>query len=128
MPLKRQGYLNRMEMSDKHGARLSEDLTKDTRAGHEELRELQPDDARIEVVQTDDGALDDHEAAARSEIARFLEPSAFPARAEQLVQMARDNFATDEVVRLLETLPDDTYDNVQAVWVALGGEVEARRA
>lgn len=117
-----------MEMSDKHGARMADDLNKDTRAGHEELRELQPDDARIDVVQTRDGVLDDHEAAARSEIARFLEPSAFPARAEQLVQIARDNFAGDEVIRLLETLPDDTYDNVQAVWVALGGEVEGKRA
>jgi len=117
-----------MEMSDKHGARMADDLNKDTRAGHEELRELQPDDARIDLVQEQDGVLDDHEAAARSEIARYLEPSAFPARTDQLIAAARERFATDEVIALLETLPDDTYENVQEVWVALGGDVEARRA
>ena len=69
-----------MEMSDKHGARMDDELTKDTRAGHEEIRQLDPDDARIDVVQTQDGVLDDHEAAARSEVARFLQPSSFPAR------------------------------------------------
>ena len=117
-----------MDMSDKHGARMADELSKDTRAGHEEFRDQRPDDARIDVVQTQDGVLDDHEAAARSEIARFLAPSAFPARSDQLIETARENFASEEVINLLETLPDDTYDNVQDVWVALGGEVESRRA
>jgi hypothetical protein len=117
-----------MEMSDKHGARMADELSKDTRAGHEEFRDQRPDDARIDVVQTQDGVLDDHEAAARSEIARFLEPSAFPARSGQLIETARQRFAGEEVINLLETLPDDTYDNVQDVWIALGGEVESRRA
>ena len=116
-----------MEMSDKHGARMDDELTKDTRAGHEEIRQLDPDDARIDVVQTQDGVLDDHEAAARSEVARFLQPSSFPARADQLLESAKEAFATDEVIALLSTLPDNVYENVQQVWQTLGGEVEVKR-
>jgi hypothetical protein len=106
-----------METSDKHSPRLSDDLTKDTRAGHQELRELAPD-----------VALTDNDAEARSELARHLEPSAFPARTEQLIDVAKENFATDAVIDLLETLPDRVYDNVQEVWETLGGEVEPRRS
>lgn len=116
-----------MQTSDKHGPRMAEDLTKDTRAGHQE-REDEPIEDRVEVVRVHDGVLDDHEAAARTELARFLEPSAFPARGGRLVEIARDNFAPDAVIDLLETLPDDSYDNLQQVWRALGGETEQRRA
>jgi hypothetical protein len=117
-----------MEMSDKHGPRMADDLTKDTRAGHQELRELEPDDARIDLTQTQDGVLDDHEAAARTEVARFLKPSAFPARTDELIAAATDAFAPDEVLALLGTLPDRLYDNMQEVWEALGGDVEAKHA
>jgi hypothetical protein len=117
-----------MDMSDKYGARMADALTKDTRAGHEELRNPEVDEARVEVVQTHDGVLDDHEAAARSELARFLIPSVFPARPAQLLEVAEQNFATQPVLELLSTLPDQVYENVQAVWVALGGEVEVKRA
>ena len=117
-----------MEMSDKHGARMADDLSKDTRAGHQELRELEPDAVRIDLTQSQDGVLDDDEAAARSELARFLQPSAFPARAGQLIESAKEAFATDEVLTLLGTLPDQVFENVQEVWIALGGDVEAKRS
>lgn len=117
-----------METSDKHGPRVADDLTKDTRAGHEELRELEPDVTRIDLTQDQDGVLDDREAAARSELARFLQPSVFPARPDELIASAEEQFATDEVLALLGTLPDGVYENVQQVWQACGGDIEAKRA
>ena len=107
---------------------MADDLNRDTRAGHEELRELEPDDARIDLTQQNPGVLDDHDAAARSELARFLKPSEFPARSAQLIDTAKEAFAPDAVIALLETLPDGVYDNTQDVWRALGGEVEVKRA
>ena len=104
-----------METSDKHSPRMADDLNKDTRAGHEELRELAPD-----------VALTDTDVEARSELARHLEPSAFPARAEELIEVARQNFAGEPVIDLLETLPDRVYDTVQDVWTTLGGDLEER--
>ena len=61
---------------------------------------------------------------ARADLARYLEPSVFPARPGALVASARARFAPDVTVRQLESLPDSTYDTVQEVWVALGGPVE----
>jgi hypothetical protein len=117
-----------MQMSDKHGPRLADDLTKDTRAGHEELREAEPDGRRVDLTIEEEGVLDGNVANERAELARFLEPSAFPARAEELVAVAEGNFATDEVLDRLRMLPDGRYENVQQVWAALGGEVETKRA
>ena len=117
-----------METSDKHGPRVADDLTKDTRAGHEELRETQPDASRIDLTQANDGVMDANEAEARAELARFLLPSAFPGRPEQLIEAANENFATDEVFALLRALPDRVYDNVQQVWETAGGDIEAKRA
>lgn len=116
-----------MQMSDKHGPRLADDLTKDTRAGHEELRETEPDVRRVDLTIEDDGILDDNEASQRSELARFLQPSAFPARSGDLLRIAEEAFATDEVLALLRGLPDGRYENVQEVWAAAGGTVETKR-
>lgn len=115
-----------MQMSDKYGPRLADDLNKDTRAGHEELRESDPDVRRVDLT-IDDGILDDEEATQRAELARFLQPSAFPARSDDLLRMAEEAFATDEVLALLRALPDGRYENVQQVWVAAGGAVETKR-
>ena len=118
----------RMETSDKHGFRMADDLEKDTRAGHEDLREVEPDVTRIDLTQEQEGVLDDRDAAARSEFARFLQPSVFPARPAQLLASAEESFATDEVLALLRNVPDGVYENVQQVWKAVGGEVETKRA
>lgn len=117
-----------METSDKHGPRVADDLNKDTRAGHEELRELENDAVRLDVRQEQEGVMDDAEAAARSELARFLQPSLFPARPAELLASAEEAFAGDEVLAVLRVLPDQVYDNVQQVWRAAGGEVEVKRA
>jgi hypothetical protein len=57
---------------------------------------------------------------ARAEIARFLGPSAFPGDKATLVEVARDNQATDDVMRVLQDLPPDTtFNTTQEVVDAL---------
>ena len=63
----------------------------------------------------------------RSEIARHLRPSAFPAARDDLLLVADEERASDEVLRLLASLPRDIeFHQVSDVWRALGGEVEHR--
>lgn len=60
----------------------------------------------------------------RAELARHLAVARFPARREELLAAAAES-PSPEVTRALESLPEgETYQNVQAVWVALGGEAE----
>jgi hypothetical protein len=113
-----------METSDKHGPRLAEDLNKDTRAGHEEFRELEPDVHRLDLIEEQDGVIDELEAEQRAELARYIRPSLFPARPDALIAAAEEAFAPDEVLDRLRALPDAVYFNVQGVWAALGGDVE----
>ena len=68
----------------------------------------------------------DEELEARAEIARHLDPSIFPARTAQLVASAEQNHAPEWITQLLGKLPDDTYENTEAVWQALGGTAEHR--
>ena len=117
-----------METSDKHSARVDDELQKDTRGGEDARDRLRPDDSRPDVVQTQDGVLDDADASSRSELARFLEPSAFPCRPSELEASADRNFAPDNVIALLQALPDRVYENMQDVWSTLGGAVEETRA
>lgn len=85
----------------------------------EEGGEDQPaPDARPEVTQ----------AEARSELARHLEPSAFPADRPALLAAAEEQHATEAVLGLLKQLPEDrTFQNVEEVWEALGGEPDQPR-
>lgn len=64
----------------------------------------------------------------RSEIARHLQPSVFPARPEALVESAEAMFAPDWIVASLRTLPEGVYDHFEAVWEALGGQEDRPRA
>lgn len=65
------------------------------------------------------------DANRRAELARHLASAAFPARRDHLVFAAEEAFAPPDVVDDLRRLPPDgEYENVQAVWVALGGEPE----
>ncbi len=117
-----------METSDKHSARVDEEIQKDTRGGEDAREMLRPIDSRPDVVQTNPGVMDDHDAERRAELARSIEPGVFPARPAQLLESARGLFATDWVLRALESLPDQVYENTQAVWAAIGGPVEEKRA
>lgn len=74
-----------------------------------------------------ESSLDAQEAEQRSEIAISLKQSIFPADKATLLKDARENFAADRVISHLEQLPDGgRFENVQAVWEALGGSEEHR--
>ena len=117
-----------METSDKHSARVDDEIQKDTRGGEDAREQLRSDDSRPDVVQQQEGVMDDADAERRSELARAIEPSIFPARPAELEASAARNFASDGIIRALQALPDRVYDNVQDVWTTLGGPVEEKRA
>lgn len=117
-----------METSDKHSARVDDELQKDTRAGADVREQQRADDSRPDIVQTQEGVLDVADAERRSALARAIEPGVFPARPATLEASAAANFADDGIIRALQSLPDRVYDNVQDVWTTLGGPVEEKRA
>jgi Protein of unknown function (DUF2795) len=51
----------------------------------------------------------------RAELASTFPPSRFPAQTADLVALARDAFADDDLVDALAALPDRTYGNVSQV-------------
>jgi hypothetical protein len=129
--------------SDKHSPRVDEELDHETRSLQqgapiesrvEEHREQEgPDegqptpDARLTGGRATAASLDLDDAETRADIARFLTPSAFPADRAALVADAQANQAPAEVLERLQALPGGrAYENVQAVWAALGGTVEHR--
>ena len=64
----------------------------------------------------------------RSQIARFLDPSAFPATRDELVASAESNQAPDVVLGVLRDLPgDQEFQNSQDVARAAGLGTEERR-
>src|SRR4051794_33543297 len=120
--------------SVQHGARLDEELAD----GVEALTSGSPISAR-ERADLDPEAPTDEEGSARaapsdhdlildrSELARWLLPSAFPADARTLVRIARDDDAPDWVVSALEGLaPAAEFATFGETWLALGGEPETR--
>jgi hypothetical protein len=117
-----------MDMSDKHSARMDDDLQKDTRGGEDARERMRSEDSRPDVVQQQEGVLDDADAERRSELARFLEPSLFPARPAELEASAAGNFAGDGLIKALQALPDRVYENVGDVWATMGGPTEEKRA
>jgi hypothetical protein len=66
------------------------------------------------------------EIRARSELARHLRPSIFPADVDMLVQCAREEYAAEALIASLMALPAGIYQTSNEVWVALGGSVEER--
>jgi hypothetical protein len=130
--------------SDKHGPRLDDELKQELRS----IVQGSPVEARASEAREQEGpadgeptpdalltgdralatpdALSHDEVEARTELARHLEPSAFPADRDALVASARRSGASDELVDRLATLPDGTFDHLEAVWEALGGRVEYR--
>lgn len=116
--------------SDKHGPRVDEDLKREI-AG---MSQGDPVDPRVEEWRETEPPGDDQpesvpggEAEARSELARCLRPSVFPARRDALVAESRETHAPDRVTDLLTALPGDVeFANVARVWEALGGHRERR--
>ena len=131
--------------SDKHAPRLDEGLKHDTRslvqgAGGEsradESREQEgpgdgeptPDARVVGGLRQADGRFPtDEELEARTDLARHLEPSIFPADRRALIDSAERNDAPDWILDALVGLSRDaTFANTEAVWEALGGSREAR--
>ena len=137
-----------MERGTKHGFRIDDAMDHETeslqRAGHEsrieEFREMEPagEDQPVPdgILAGDSRAVDDdgpampHDAVeARSDLARHLRVSAFPGDRDALISVAREENAPAAIIAMLGRLPAGvTFENNQAVWAALGGPVEERRA
>jgi len=139
-----------MERGDKHGPRLDNAMAGETeaisRAGHtgraEESREPEPSGEGQPEVDYAAGAarpggtpdgMTSADVEGRAELARFVRPSAFPATADELLRVAREEGAPDVVVGELERLRSGSnggerrFENVQDVWRALGHGVETHR-
>ena len=123
--------------SDKHGAVRDEIFKRRPEAIEtylDEWRESEPPRGDGPIADLAPGAdpaggaptgMTSRDVSGRTEIARWLEPSVFPATGERLVESARGLGAPDQVVRALESLPrQDAYQNVRAVWRELGGRSE----
>ena len=127
--------------SDKHSPRVDEELDHETRS----LQQGAPLESRVEEFREQEGpgedqptpeprlredqtgSLDLDDAEARSDIARYLDPSAFPADREGLVANAEANNAPEAVLERLQALPAGrTYEAMPDVWAGLGGTVEHR--
>jgi hypothetical protein len=130
--------------SDKHSPRVDDELRHEVEPLErgapvephvEEYREQEPAgddepvvDARRVGGRTAGGPMGVDELEARSELARSVSPSVFPADRQALLDSARANHARQPVVDLLTALPaDQVFDNAEAVWQALGGHNERRR-
>jgi hypothetical protein len=127
---------------DKHGPRQDDALKKQTRdlesSGREshveEGREAEPpgeDQPSVDLSPEGDlvggtaAGMEPQDVIGRAELARWLQPSVFPATAERLVASATETHAPDHIVRMLKSLPPhERYQNVQDLWRALGGGTE----
>src|SRR5687768_10516704 len=115
-----------MEQSAKHGPALDEQLGHEVDAlthgspdeGRSEGRRQQapgPGEPELAVNRRDVGGPDERLLELRSRIAASLRPSEFPTTAAELLATARDNFADEQVLAALESLPGErTYDTVGA--------------
>ncbi|MDQ1712590.1 MAG: hypothetical protein QOE45_2040 [Frankiaceae bacterium] len=133
-----------MERGTKHGARLDDAMAGETEAitrgapvepRVEEWREAEPagedqpvPDALIAGDPYPPNGLPHDLVELRSELAKRLRPSVFPATRKALLHVAAEEQAPGWVLTLLRELPGEgtTFENVQQVWEALGGPVEER--
>jgi hypothetical protein len=132
--------------SDKHSPRVDDAMESDVSGllsgGHEvraeEFREQEgpaegepTPDALVQTGRSEGAggfSLSHDELERRTELARHLRPSVFPARPGELVETATKEHAPDWVVSELDTLPNGLYDHFEAVWEALGGDEDYPRA
>ena len=129
--------------SSKHGPRVDEELDQETRS----LQQAAPVESHVEEFREQEGAGDDEptpdarlvggrataaslsldEAEARADLARRLSPSIFPADRDALLASAREHQAPEPLLDRLAELPAGVrFENVAAVWRALGGSAERR--
>jgi Protein of unknown function (DUF2795) len=131
-----------LERGDRHGPRIDDELARET----EPLERGSPVEPRVEEFREQEGSADDEpetdarlmggrsagsmdadELEARSELARSISPSVFPADRDTLLGSAIRNHATQPVLDRLARLPAGrAFENAEAVWQALGGGTERR--
>lgn len=107
-----------MQSTEKHGPAVDDALKNTRRQAPAGTRH----DGATEEGHNDDQPRFESDPAAdtyigvRSEVARFLGPSAFPGDKATLCATARDNDASEDVMRLLADLPEDvTFQTTQEV-------------
>ncbi|HVF74742.1 MAG TPA: DUF2795 domain-containing protein [Acidimicrobiales bacterium] len=130
--------------TDKHSARVDDAMEHevqslvDGRGGESRSQESRMAEPVAEgEVEINPGARhDDHDdqgigvsrvtADDRADLARFVASAHWPATREDLLEAADGDHATDRIMETLGRLPhgSEAYENLQAVWKALGGEVE----
>ncbi|HEX8003294.1 MAG TPA: DUF2795 domain-containing protein [Mycobacteriales bacterium] len=132
-----------MERSNKHGFRVDDAMSSETESLErgapiesrvEEWREAEPSgddqpvaDAILNGARDADGVPGHDEVELRSELAKRLRSSAFPANRQTLEDVATEENAPGHIIDLLRRLPDGrTFENTADVWKALGGTVESR--
>jgi hypothetical protein len=119
-------------VSTKHGPRLDEEMAHEVRETHTEP-ERDKEDVPLNdpTVQPEPGSppgMNYAEVEARSNLGRFIPMASLPGDRDTLISGARDLNAPDEVIESLNRLPEgETYETVNQVWAALGGNNEARR-
>ena len=119
--------------SDKHGARLDDQLRKETRGvvqgrhdpRAEEWKSAEPSGEDQPIV---DLTAEQDEQDARAELASLLGRDIWPASGALIRSRLRDAQAPDQLREWCQALPDGrVYDNVAEVWVDLTGHREAHR-
>ncbi|HEV2889686.1 MAG TPA: DUF2795 domain-containing protein [Frankiaceae bacterium] len=133
-----------MERSNKHGFRVDDAMSSETESltrgapiesRVEEWREAEPsgDDQPVAdgILNGDardtNGAPAHDELELRSELAKRLRTSVFPANRQVLEDVATEENAPGHILDLIRRLPDGrTFENTADVWRALGGAVEHR--
>jgi hypothetical protein len=131
-----------MERNSKHGFRVDDAMAAETdsltrgapiESRVEEWREAEPSgedqpvaDAILNGDTAQTGVAHD-EVELRSELAKRLRTSAFPANRQTLEDVAMEEQAPGPILDLIRRLPDGrTYENVADIWRTLGGAVEYR--
>ena len=132
-----------MERSSKHGFRIDDAMNAETESLQrgapvesrvEEWREAEPSgedqpvpDGILNGSRDPENGPGHDEIELRSELAKRLRASAFPANRQTLEDVAREEQAPGPILDLLRRLPDGrTFENTADVWQALGGTVETR--
>lgn len=130
-----------MEETSKINPRLDEELKHETASithgagidahSRDDLRDQSSLDGRPNPAERPDipdapgSTISAHDAERRAELARVIQPATFPASRDELIRVAEQEHAPTSLVSALRTLPaGDSYENVQAVWAALGGATE----
>lgn len=131
-----------MQETEKHSPRVDEQLKhEDASLTHGSGVEARAQDSRTEqdsaglpnpadrpdLPNVPGTTMTTDDVDARSKLAMSVSSAQWPADRASLVSVAEESFAGDDVLGELRRLPAGrSFDNVEAVWEALGGGSEGR--